>query len=310
VTGASGMVGTNLCDWLIDLGAEVLALQHERDVKFCSQKVIGDIRGVQWASRVKAFSPEIVFHLAAQPLVEKAQLAPTYTTEVNVLGTVNLVSVLLELDNFPKLVVAETDKIYGRHPRSELPYTEETSLLGMEQIYEATKLCEAVLLRAFATSYQLPITSIRCGNIYGPHDHNHSRLIPGTIACIENGNIVQLRSNGQMTRDYLYVGDVVDAYIRAAEYRNTGMYQVFNIGTNRPVRTLDMVQAIADLYGRGSVDIYVGASPDADNEIHYQTLDFSRAEELLGWTPTTNLRDGLWATIEWWREEYGTASNK
>jgi CDP-glucose 4,6-dehydratase len=148
----------------------------------------------------------------------------------------------------------------------------------------------------------MPVAVARCGNIYGGGDLNWSRLIPGTIASLVRGEPPVIRSDGKYLRDYVYVEDVVDAYLLMAE--NAGRKDVagnaFNFGPNRPATVLDVVTTIARIMGRD--DLKPRIVNDAQHEIRDQYLDSSKAKQVLDWSPKTDLESGLRRTIDWYRQ--------
>jgi CDP-glucose 4,6-dehydratase len=168
--------------------------------------------------------------------------------------------------------------------------------------YEVSKSCADLLAQAYFVSYQLPIGIARCGNIYGGGDLNWSRLIPDTIRSTLRGEAPVLRSNGQYVRDYVYVKDVVGAYMRLAEALDDQSLhgEAFNFSAERPYTVMEVVQAIQKLLpetSRPPVILDV-----AQGEIESQYLDSSKARHRLGWSAAFSLEEGLRETIAWYRD--------
>ena len=147
----------------------------------------------------------------------------------------------------------------------------------------------------------MPVAIARCGNVYGGGDLNWSRIVPGTIRDLLHGRRPVLRSDGSPRRDYLYVTDAVDAYVRLAEAvgRDTVTGQAFNFSNESPRSVLQIVDAIARVMD--CEDVAPEIRNDATGEIPDQTLSAVRARTVLGWTPRVDLEDGLRQTIPWYR---------
>ena len=308
VTGGSGFIGTALCRELIEAGAEVWTTEHVNTPIFTHHCVPCDL---EYAEMVRAAiyksKPDFIFHLASQAIVTDGNNKPRDTFAVNTLGTVNLLSAILENRIHPQaIVIASTDKVYGRS--QSLPYEEHFPLHGVNQIYEASKTCEDIVAQAYAKSYELPIAITRFGNVYGPGDGHTSRLIPGTINTLLHGEIPVIRSDGQHYRDFIYISDVVSGYMSLGEhcvkvsgYSKMFFPLIYNFGTGVPSRVLDVASMICERFGvQLKFDIQYGA----DDEIHQQYLDYSRAYRDFGWYPAVPLRNGLAETVDWYKENW------
>jgi CDP-glucose 4,6-dehydratase len=200
------------------------------------------------------------------------------------------------------VVVASSDKAYGTH--EHLPYTEDMPLQGRRP-YEVSKSCADLLATSYFVSYRLPVAIARCGNIYGGGDLNWSRLIPDTVRATLRGEAPVLRSNGRHVRDFVYVKDVVDAYLTLAEALDdeTVHGEAFNFSAERPYTVIEVVEAIQKLLPEGArkpviLDV-------AQGEIESQYLDSSKAHKRLGWSAAYSLEQGLRETIAWYRELLG-----
>jgi CDP-glucose 4,6-dehydratase len=202
------------------------------------------------------------------------------------------------------MVVASSDKAYGTH--DALPYTEDMALQG-KYPYEVSKSCADLICQAYYYSYGLPVAIARCGNIYGGGDLNWSRIVPDTIRCCLNGRQLEIRSDGTLVRDYIYVKDVTTAYMRLAESLEDSRVkgQAFNFSPWQPLSVLELVQQIQRLMGCEGLQPKI--LNNAVGEIHSQYLDSSKARELLGWQPRYTLNQGLRETISWYKSYF---SNK
>jgi CDP-glucose 4,6-dehydratase len=308
VTGATGFIGSWLVKELLARGAAVVALvmdddpqsQFFRDGDSRKTTVVSgrleDRTALQRAVNVQ--ETDTVFHLGAQTLVGPAQRAPWETFESNIRGTYNLLEVCrLHSGLVRRVVVASSDKAYGE--QSRLPYLESMPLEGRAP-YEVSKSCADLLAQSYFRTYRLPVAIARCGNVYGGGDLNWSRIVPGTIRSLLRGERPVLRSDGTFKRDYVYVKDVVQAYLLLAEQldRKAVAGESFNFGPNRPLTVLAMVAAISRLLeSRLKPDI----RRSARGEIIHQYLSSRKAARVLGWRPAYALEDGLQETIAWYR---------
>jgi CDP-glucose 4,6-dehydratase len=194
-------------------------------------------------------------------------------------------------------VVASSDTAYG--DSEILPYTEDMPLNGRHP-YDVSKSCTDLLAQTYAHTYALPVTIARCGNIYGGGDLNWSRIVPGTIRSLLASERPILRSDGGPIRDYIYVKDVVEAYIALAEAtpRDGIAGSAFNFSPGSRWTVMDVVEAIGHAMG---VEAYPRVLATATMEIRDQTLDATKAHAQLGWNPHWTLGDGLRETVAWYR---------
>lgn len=310
VTGATGIVGSWLVKALLTRGAHVVALIRDTDPQSELLRS-GDIQRVSvvngaledlWAVEraISLHEADTVFHLGAQTLVGVAHRAPLSTFESNIRGTYNLLEACRLLHPLVRrIVVASSDKAYGASP--VLPYLETMPLAGQHP-YEVSKSCTDLLAQAYHATYGLPVAIARCGNIYGGGDLNWSRLVPGTIRSLLAGERPVVRSDGTFRRDYIYVGDVVDAYIRLADALDDRAVwgEAFNFSPEAPSTVLEMIEIIQALMDR--TDLHADIRDEAVGEIRDQYLDAAKARAVLGWTPEWGLERGLAETIRWYRE--------
>ena len=309
VTGATGIVGSWLVRELLARGSRCIVLVRDWDPQ--SELIrSGDIRRTtvvngrleDFATLERAVSehaPGVVFHLGAQTIVGTAVRSPLLTFESNVRGTWNLLeAVRVHRDIVETIVVASSDKAYG--VSDVLPYTEEMPVAGSYP-YDVSKSCADLIAMAYAATYDLPVAVSRCGNIYGGGDLNWSRIVPGTIRSILRGERPVIRSDGTFVRDYVYVEDVVDGYLRIAEKGDDPAVKgrAFNLSSEKPFTVLEITEAIRRLMGRADLDPVI--LDEARAEIRNQYLDSTRAREQLGWTPGHSLDEGLRKTIAWYR---------
>ncbi len=315
VTGANGFVGAWLTADLLKRGALVTALIRDNipgstlDLLGAAAKVRqvhGDAEDFDCLARTLAeYEVEAVFHLAAQSQVGVANHSPRATIKTNVLSTLNVLEAARLHGRLKALVVASSDKAYGRQPR--LPYREEDPLRGTYP-YDASKACTDLLAHSYARTYGLPIAVTRCGNIFGPGDINLNRLVPDTIRRLCRGQAPVIRSDGHFTRDYLFVADAVAAYRSTAEAlleaRPGVAGEAFNFGTNRPVEVLDLVRLLIKASGR---KVKPRVLNTASGEIREQYLSSDKAKAVLGWQARERLEPALARTYRWYARYFRNA---
>jgi CDP-glucose 4,6-dehydratase len=313
VTGATGIVGSWVVKALLAHGAVVIALVQDPDPQtefYRSQDYLhttivnGSLEDFWSLERaVNRNEVETVFHLAAQTIVGTANRFPLSTFEANIRGTYNLLEVCrLHSDLVKRIVIASSDKAYGDQPT--LPYTEDSPLKGMHP-YDVSKSCADLIAQAYHHTYHLPVTIARCGNIFGGGDLNWSRIVPGTVQSLLRGERPIIRSNGQFVRDYIYVKDVVQAYMRLAECLDNEFVRggAFNFSNERPMTVLELVAKIQHLMGYGHIELDIRNT--AWGEIADQHLSSAKARQVLGWQPRYDIETGLRETIEWYRAYLG-----
>jgi CDP-glucose 4,6-dehydratase len=309
VTGANGFLGSWLTEKLVEKKAKVVALIRDQlpDSKFNTSGIIkkvkvvnGRLEDYEVIERVlNEYEIDTCFHLGAQTLVEIAERSPLSTFESNIKGSWNILEAVRNIDTVERLVLASSDKAYGTSDK--LPYSEDTYLHGLHP-YDVSKTCSDLIAQAYYNTYGLSIVITRCGNIYGGGDLNFSRIIPGTIkAAILNENPV-LRSDGTYLRDYIYVRDIVDAYMTLAENldRKNVKGQAFNIGTETPISVLELVDKILNLCGKAFLKPVI--KNEATHEIKKQYLGCEKIRNTLGWKYKYDLDSGLKETISWYNK--------
>lgn len=313
VTGATGMVGAWLVKELLAQGAYVVVLIRDADPQseLFRSKAIKKVTVVNgaledlWALErgINEHEVDTVFHLGAQTIVGTARRFPFQTFEANVRGTYNLLEACRLHQSFVKrVVVASSDKAYG--DQVHLPYTEETTLQGRYP-YDVSKSCGDLIAQSYFHTYALPVAIARCGNIYGGGDLNWSRVVPGTIRSVLKGERPIIRSDGKFVRDYIYVKDAAQAYLRLAECLADGAIhgQGFNFSIGKPMTVLEIVGKIQKLMHAEHLQPVIQNA--ARGEILNQYLSSEKAGRLLKWEPACSLEKGLEETISWYREFLG-----
>jgi CDP-glucose 4,6-dehydratase len=308
VTGATGLLGSWLCESLLARGADVVALVRDvvPESRFFTgagggacTTVFGDLRDGRLVERVLAeYEIDAVFHLGAQTIVEHALRDPANTMRSNVEGTWEVLDACRRSGRPARIVVASSDKAYGSQP--ELPYQEHHPLQGRHP-YDVSKSCTDLIATAYHHTYGLPVTIARCGNVFGGGDLNWSRIVPGTIRSLLRRERPVLRSDGTMVRDYFYVEDAVSAYLALAEQigRPGVAGEGFNFSNEQPVTVNRIVDTIREVMGIHDLPTVVLNTAKA--EIKAQALSSGKARSVLGWSPEHDLAGGLRKTVDWHR---------
>ncbi len=310
VTGATGFIGSWLVRRLLEQNANVVVLVRDWDPQSPlirtgdisrTRVVDGDLEDYLTLERaINEHEPDTVLHLGAQTLVGPALRNPLQTFESNIRGTCNLLEACrVHRDLVQRVVVASSDKAYG--DVEQLPYNEDMPLRGCHP-YDVSKSCTDLIAQTYARTYNLPTNITRCGNVYGGGDLHWSQLVPGTIRSVLANQRPVLRSDGNYTRDFIFVADIVEAYLLLAS--RTGANDIhgeaFNFGVQSPVTVLDMTLSILRLMGRSDLEPVIKNEVQA--EIRDQSLDSTKARRLLGWSPAYSLERGLTETIRWYRD--------
>jgi len=309
VTGATGLVGSILVRTLTDFGANVSALIFDSpaDSELVQSGLInklnlynGDLSDYQVVSRALVQSePDYIFHLGAQTIVGKGLIDPKGTFETNVQGTWNILEAARNFSpQLLSIVVASSDKAYGE--AKILPYDESFPLHG-DGPYDVSKSCTDLISQSYGKTYNLPVSIARCGNIYGPGDTNWSRIVPGTFNSLLTKKTPVLRSDGTFLRDYIFVKDVVDAYlVLALKQADLAPGEAFNFSHDRAYSVLEIYSEICQVVLQKYLEPMVLNS--VTHEIHDQHLTSSKAKEKLGWEAKYSLESGLKESLPWYRE--------
>lgn len=309
VTGATGLLGSELVKLLIEKKASIVALVRDwipeaelLQSNLVSQiKIVrGDLADMDLLERIVGeYEIETVFHLAAQTIVGIANRNPISTFESNIRGTWNLLEACRRSPSVKQVVVASSDKAYGIN--ENLPYSEDSPLKGTHP-YDVSKSCADLIAQSYYTTFNLPVCVTRCGNLFGGGDLNWNRLIPGTIRSALRGESPIIRSDGSYIRDYFYVADGALAYLHLAELMAENpqvIGEAFNFSNEIQITVLELTDKILELVGRA--DLKPTILGEARHEIPHQYLNADKAHRLLDWKPTYALDDGLRRTIEWYR---------
>jgi UDP-glucose 4-epimerase len=298
VTGGAGFIGSHVVDRLIQAGHQVLVVDN---LSTGSRQNLhpectfshGCITSEKTREIVTQFGPEVVFHLAAQIDVRVSVETPSLDASINVVGTVNIVEAARCGGALEKVVFASTGgAIYGDTDQYPTPETMPALPLSA---YGTAKLCAEQYLAWFQRLHHIPYSAMRFGNVYGPRQNPHGEA--GVIAIfagrLKDGQPCTIFGDGSQSRDYVYVGDVANAFVAAGEQR--AVTGIFNIGTSVETDVNTIYAKLAALSSTTAPPVYADARP---GECARSLLDNRKAKEAFSWEPTTDLDAGLHAVWE------------
>jgi UDP-glucose 4-epimerase len=309
VTGAAGFIGSSLVDRLLSDGHQVVGIDNlttgnldnladARRVKslepdrFTFANI--DVQAPELAGIIAGANPDVIFHLAAQVDLRASVSDPLFDARSNVLGTINICEAARRAGVARVVYAASGGSRYGAP--DVLPVGEETKV-GPLSPYAVAKLAGELYLGAYARMYSLAPICLALSNVYGPRQNPRGEA--GVIAmfgcAMLCGRPVTVFGDGSASRDYVYVDDVVDAFVRAGVAPRT-VTGTFNIGTGKQATVLDVHRLIADVLGDLSVPRFAVART---GELQAIALDATKAEEALGWTPSVTLGEGIERTMQW-----------
>ena len=309
VTGALGFIGSNLCRTLADLGAEVLAVDsllpdyggNLFNLAGYEDKVrinIADVRGHAMEYLVRG--QEVLFNLAGQVSHIDSMTDPFTDLEINCRSQLWILEAVRKNNPGVKMVYAGTRQVYGK-PKS-LP-VDETHLLNPTDVNGINKISGEFYHLVYHSVYGIRASSLRLTNTYGPRQlirHARQGFIGWFVRQIVLGEEVQLFGGGGQKRDFDFVDDTVDAFLRAGSM-DAADGQVFNLGGEAPVSLLELVKMMIEIAGEGSYSVAPFPPERARIDIGDFYADTTKIRTMLGWQPRVDLRDGLARTIEYYR---------
>lgn len=315
LTGHTGFKGTWLSRILILAGAEVTGYSLEPPTNpsiFVQTKtasrmksIIGDIRdGAKLKAALVEASPDIVLHLAAQPIVRTSYKDPVGTYESNVMGTVNILEAVCACDTVKSFVNITTDKVY-LNKEWAWGYRENEELCGYDP-YSNSKSCSELVTYSYRNSFfneesSPAISTARSGNVIGGGDYATDRIIPDCIHAVENGKEIILR-NPNSTRPYQHVLECLSGYLLLAkkQFDDKKLAGSYNFGPDDEscVTTGELASLFCDSWGNGASWKNVSEA-NAPHEANFLKLDCSKSKTVLGWKPHWQIKTAIAKIVEW-----------
>ncbi len=326
ITGHSGFKGSWLSHWLIKLGAEVSGFSLDIPASPSHFKLLNSDVSSNWANildleKLSSFidqaQPEIIFHLAAQPLVRESYAEPLLTFETNIMGTANLLEVVRKHPSVKAVVNITTDKVYENREKEE-PYQENDSLGGYDP-YSASKAGSEIITASyrraffnpaeFSVSHNTLIATARSGNVIGGGDWAKDRLIPDIIAATVQGQKVSIR-NPNSTRPWQHVLEPLSGYLLLGKellVDNVEAAAAWNFGpkTEQNITVGELLVECQKLWTDISFEIETSKNP---HEAGLLQLNSAKAKQELGWENVWNYQKSLKNTIEWYQKYYEAGS--
>ena len=324
ITGHTGFKGSWLTFWLLRMGASITGislkpdtnpslfelLNFSKDINCC----ICDINNYTELSKiVDKYSPEIIFHFAAQPLVRRSYREPLLTMSTNIMGTVNLLESIRKQNNTKVVVMITTDKVYANESNF-YPYR-ETDPLGGYDPYSASKAASEIVIASYRDSFLkaqgIAIASARAGNVIGGGDWSEDRLIPDAIRAWTNNLTLEIR-HPNATRPWQHVLEPLDGYLKLAKklWEDPHLAGPYNFGPdlNNLISVGEIAENAKNVFGFGAIKY---ANSDGDyHEANYLALENFKASKLIGVSPKWNLQETINRTIDWYIAHYAGVNSR
>ena len=302
VTGAAGFIGSHLCRRLVADGHDVAGLD---DLSEGSMDNLADVPEVTFvkadlrdgeAVKRAAAGRDVIFHQGAKRSVPRSLLEPVLTTEVNVGGTLNVFEAARASGG--RVVYASSSSVYGDQDTFPL---EEGMYPRPKSPYAASKLADEAMGGAYWSSVGVPTVGLRYFNVYGPRQDpasEYAAVVPRFImACLDDRRPV-IHGDGEQSRDFAYVDDVVSANLRAAAAPEEAFGRAFNVGGGEPTSVNELLAIVAEFTGASPDPIF---EPPREGDMRTTQADLSLVHRTLGHEPSVDIRTGLQRTVEWFK---------
>lgn len=313
ITGHTGFKGSWLCKILVDAGAHVTGYSLEAPTQpnlfsMCGvenrmRSVIGDIRDRKHLMQVfDEVQPEIVLHLAAQPIVRDSYKDPVYTYETNVMGTVNICEAVRQHPCVKSFLNVTTDKVYLNTER-EAGYREDEPLDGYDP-YSNSKSCSELVTHSYINSFyrdmEVAVSTARAGNVIGGGDFANDRIIPDCVRAAMKGEDIIVR-NPHSTRPYQHVLEPLQMYLMIVkeQYEDASKAGFYNVGPDDCdcVTTGELVDLFVSAWGENLQ--WVNQSDGGPHEATFLKLDCAKIKHVFGWQPRWHVEEAIAKTVEW-----------
>lgn len=324
VTGHTGFKGSWLCLILLELGAKVIGYSLEPETRPNLFTILGlekdikhhiaDIRDFETLNKViQEEEPEIIFHMAAQPLVRRSYREPRLTYETNIMGTVNLFEAVRNSSSIRSVINITTDKVYD-NPDQDFAFKESDPLGGYDP-YSSSKAGSELITASYRNSFFNPVdygikhsvavASVRAGNVVGGGDWAEDRIIPDCIKSLEQKESISIR-NPFATRPWQHVLEPLNGYLKLAYKLNTSpqsFAQAWNFGpmADAAINVEELVKKIISNWGQGSYCVDGG---EQAHEAKFLKLDIGKSSEQLGFKPILDIDETITLTVDWYKEFY------
>jgi len=304
VTGGAGFIGSHIVDKLIEKGNNVLVLddfstgKEENLMQHKENPNLQIIRGSvceNISEKIKNQKLDGIFHIAGLASVQSSLENKTRSFNLNAQSTINLLQLCVEKD-IKRFIFASSAAVYGN--QEKIPVSENLNPLPLSPYAEHKKLSED-FCKAFQKNRGIETIALRMFNVYGPRQDpkgQYSALIPKLIESISEDKKFTIYGDGKQTRDFVYVGDVAEAYIKSGETTNKNCFgKVFNIASGESASVNEIFEKVAKIANK---EVYPSYGEKREGEIKDSLADIMRAYQILDWSPRTSLEEGLKKTYE------------
>jgi UDP-glucuronate 4-epimerase len=323
VTGGAGFIGSHLCEALIKQGEKVINIDNFNDyydpqikrenvmetIRFimansygedCYRVKEGDIRDNGFLDRVFSENEiEAVVHLAACAGVRPSIDNPVLYTDVNVIGTVNILE-MLKKHNIKRFIFASSSSVYGNSKK--VPFSEGDCVDFPISPYAATKKAGELLCHTYHTLYNINVACLRFFNAYGPRQRPDQAIHKFTKFLFE-GEELPIYGDGTSERDYTYIDDIIDGCTKAINWTSQGIgkYDIFNLGEANTISLKDVIKEIENATDRKAKTKRL---PMQEGDVYRTFADIFKAKDILGYTSDTAFKDGVKEFVKWYRDKY------
>ncbi len=310
VTGGAGFIGSALVDQLVKRGDQILVIdnfsagseENLEEAKNASAKELViencDIRNIETTKLITDYGPSVIFHLAAQVDVRSSVKDPLNDLETNLVGLIRVLEGARKAETTKIVLASSGGTIYGEPDARQLPLNEDSPWNPLSP-YGVSKLAGGLYVNAYSSLYGLRGTTLALANVYGPRQDPHGEA--GVVAIFAgkllNRERCTIYGTGMQTRDFVFVDDVASAFVASIE---SGDGKLLNIGTGTETSIQYLYEEMALASG---IESAPEKGAERSGEIERSALDPSLAEEILGWSPQTSLRDGIHSTLEWFKSK-------
>ena len=310
ITGGLGLLGKPLVTFLRKKKYSIYVLdklKNKKRNKLIDRNRVNFVYGnfqnkILLKKIIKNKKINIIFHTGAITQVLESLKNPYATYKNNIMGTLNILECIKEINPSILFIYSSSDKAYGEIKKRN--YLESDNLSSVYP-YDLSKTCSDLICQSYSKVYNLKVAIVRCGNLYGPGDFNKNRIIPETIISTIKNKRLKIRSSGKLVRDYLYVDDAVRAYymiMNKMNYNNKKKMLIYNVGSKDNLSVVKLVNLILFLMKKKNLKPVI--LNKSKQELKFQKLNDNKIRRELGWRQKFSLTIGLKKTIDWYKKNY------
>ncbi len=307
VTGGLGLLGKPLVSFLKKKKYNVFVLDRSKNKKRNSlikgrniSFIYGNYQNKYFLEKtIKNKKINVIFHTGAVTQVLDGLKYPLKTYKNNIMGTINILECIRQIDPSILLIYSSSDKAYGEIKKRN--YLENDNLNSIYP-YDLSKTCSDLICQSYSKVYNLKVAIVRCGNLFGPGDFNKNRIIPETILSTMKNQRLKIRSSGKLIRDYLFVDDAVKAYfmiMNKLKNKNSNTL-IYNVGSKDNLSVIKLVNMILALMNRRDLKPII--LNKSKKELKFQKLNDNKIRKELGWKQSITINKALNKTINWYKE--------